>query len=96
MRQLFGWSVIIGSDVAFGAVTVFAMKRLFVSEYMQQPVVNLTMLLTDIGLALVMICLAAFLLWRLIDLFKSNGLWKKELEMGGFEATPDTDGKPKK
>lgn len=96
MRQLFGWSVIIGSDVAFGAVTVFAMKRLFVSEYMQQPVVNLTMLLTDIGLALVMICLAAFLLWRLIDLFKSNGLWKKELEMGGFDATPDTDGEAKR
>lgn len=87
-RQVFGWTIIIGSDVAFGAVTVYAMKRLFVSEYMQQPVVNTTMLLADIGLALVMIFLAIFLVWRLIDLFKPNGLWKKELEMGGFDPTP--------
>lgn len=87
-RQIFGWTIIIGSDLAFAAVTVFAMKRLFVSEYMQQPIVNTTMILTDIGLALVMIFLAIFLCWRLIDLFKADGFWKRELETGGFDPTP--------
>lgn len=41
---------------------------------MQQPVVNLVMILADIGLAGVLILLAIFLVWRLIDLFKANGL----------------------
>lgn len=94
-RQLFGWGVIIGSDIAFGAVTVFALKRLFVSEYMQQPVVNTTMLLTDFGLGLVMFLLAAFLFWRLIDLLKSRGQWREELDEDGFEATATDSGKKK-
>ncbi len=55
------------------------MKRLFVSQYNQQPIVDWTMLLTDLGLAAVLIILALFLGWRLFDLFKSDGLWKKEL-----------------
>ena len=87
-RQIFGWTIIIGSDIAFAAMTVYALKRLAVTEYMQQPIVNKTMILTDIGLASVLIMLAIFLTWRLIDLFKRNGLWKRELEIGGFEATP--------
>ena len=48
-RQWFGWTVIIGSDLAFAAVTLFSMKRLFVSESSQQPLVNWTMLLADSG-----------------------------------------------
>lgn len=79
VRQWFGWLVILGSDLAFGAVTVFSMKRLFVSESAQQPVVDWTMLLTDIGLASVLVVLAAFLLWRLVDLFRKDGRWIKEL-----------------
>ena len=78
LRKWFGWTVIIGSDVAFAAVTVFSMKRLFVTEYYQQTVVNWTMLLADLGLAFVLIVLAILLLWRLFDLFKRNGLWKNE------------------
>ena len=31
LRQWYGWSIIILSDIAFGAVTVFEMKRLFLS-----------------------------------------------------------------
>lgn len=85
-RQVFGWSIIVASDLAFGAVTVFALKRLFVSEYMQQPVVNTTMFLTDIGVGTMMISLAGFLVWCLLDLFKANGLWRRELETGGFDA----------
>jgi hypothetical protein len=82
-RRWFGWLVIIGSDLAFGAITVFEMKRLFVSESLQQPVVNWTMLLSEIGLAIVLILLAAVMAWRLIDLFKRSGQWKSEAEASG-------------
>ncbi len=79
LRQWFGWLVIIGSDVAFASVTVFSMKRLFVTESAQQPLVNWTMLLADIGLALVLVVLAMLMLWRLFDLFKRRGRWTEEL-----------------
>jgi hypothetical protein len=84
MRQWFGWLVIIGSDVAFGAVTIFSMKRLFVSESAQQSVVNWTMLLADIGLALVLTVLAMLMLWRLFDLFRKRGVWQQELNESDF------------
>ncbi|MCX8125574.1 MAG: hypothetical protein N3E40_00320 [Dehalococcoidia bacterium] len=78
-RQLFGWLVIVGSDLAFAAVTLFATKRLYVTESAQQPLVNATMLLTDAGLILVLLVLAAFLAYRLVDLFRGRGRWAKEL-----------------
>jgi hypothetical protein len=78
LRQWFGWSIIIMSNLAFGAVTVFSMKRLFVTEIEQQGVVNWTMLLTDIGLATVLVVLAIFLIWRLYDLFLAKGRWIEE------------------
>jgi hypothetical protein len=78
-RQWFGWLVIIGSDLAFGSVTVFSMKRLFVDKLSQQSVVNWTMLLTDLGLAGVLTILAIFMGWRLYDLFLSDGRWAAEL-----------------
>ncbi len=80
IRQWFGWLVIIGSDIAFGAVTVFEMKRLFVSESAQQPLVNWTMALADLGLALVLTVLAVLMVWRLLDLFKRQGRWQVEFE----------------
>jgi len=86
-RKWFGWLVILGSDLAFAAVTVFELKRLFISEAAQQPVVNWTMLLADIGLATVLVTLAALMLWRLLDLFKRRGRWAKELAEAR-EATP--------
>lgn len=79
-RKWFGWGVILMSDLAFGAVTVFSMKRLFTEEVAQQSVVNWTMLLTDIGLATVLVALALFLIWRLLDLFKKEGRWFTELK----------------
>ncbi len=85
VRQWFGWTVIIFSDLAFASVTVFAIKRLFVSESEQQALVNWTMLLGDIGLAVVLTVLAALLIWKLVDLFKKNGRWKKELAETGFD-----------
>ncbi len=78
-RKLFGWTLIICSDVAFAAVTIFAMKRLFVVELYQQQVVNWTMVFIDIGLGMILVILAVFMLWRLFDLFKGEGLWKKEV-----------------
>ncbi len=78
-RKWFGWVTLLGSDLAFGAVTVFSLKRLFVNPASQQPLVNWTMLLTDIGLAGVLAGLAVFLLWRLYDLVLQNGRWAQEL-----------------
>ncbi len=50
IRKLFGWGIILGSDLAFAMMTLFAMKRLWVSEENQQPFVDFFMLLTDFGL----------------------------------------------
>ena len=79
-RQWFGWLLIIFSDLAFGAVTVYEMKRLFVDEASQQPLVNLTTLLGDIGLGTVLLVLAALMVWRLMDLFKRRGRWTEEID----------------
>jgi hypothetical protein len=48
------------------------------------------MLLIEIGLALVLIMLAAFMIWRLVDLFKRKGRWAAELAEEGL----DTPTKP--
>jgi hypothetical protein len=85
VRQVFGWVLIIASDLAFGSATVFELKRLFVSEAEQQPVVNWSMLLIEIGLALILVALAAFMMWRLVDLFKRSGRWVTELSEEGLD-----------
>lgn len=78
-RQWFGWTVIIASDIAFAAVTLFEIKRLYVSEAAQQPLVDAIMLVSDAGLATVLVALAALMVWRLADLFKRRGRWAAEL-----------------
>lgn len=78
VRQWFGWSLIVLSDIAFASATIFSMKRLFVSQANQQPIVNTTMLLIDFGLGAILVSLALFLGWRLYDLFQKNGRWNKE------------------
>ena len=79
LRQLYGWGIIILSDIAFAAVTLFEMKRLFISEAAQQPLVNVLMLTMDFGLAMLLVILAALMVWRLVDLFKRRGRWTEEL-----------------
>lgn len=77
-RKWAGWVIIVGSDIAFASATIFSMKRLFVSEIGQQPLVNTVMLLIDFGLGAILILLAIFLGWRLIDLFVKDGVWSHE------------------
>ena len=79
VRQLYGWSIIFLSDLALGAVTVFEMKRLFISEAEQQPLVNLLMYMIDFGLGMLLVLLAVVMVWRLIDLFKPKGRWAEEM-----------------
>jgi len=77
-RKWFGWIVIIFSNVAFGAVTIYEMKRLIVTEGEQQPLVNRAVLAGDIGVVLLLLALAALMMWRLSDLFKKKGRWVEE------------------
>jgi len=80
LRQVYGWSIIILSDLAFGSVTIFEMKRLFITEATQQPLVNTLMLLMDIGLSLLLVVLAMMMIWRLLDLFRKKGRWTEEVD----------------
>ena len=80
LRQLYGWCIIILSDIAFASVTIFEMKRLFVTEAEQQPLVNVVMYTMDFALAMLLVILAVMLLWRLIDLFKKKGRWSEEID----------------
>jgi len=78
LRKLYGWAIILLSDLAFASVTIFEMKRLLVSEAAQQPLVNTVMLLMDFGLAMLLVVLAMLMIWRLTDLFKKKGRWAEE------------------
>lgn len=79
-RVWFGWIVLISSNLAFAAVDIFYLKRLFVTEFAQQGLVDTVMLLIEIGLGVLLVALAVFMVWRLIDLFKRKGRWAQELE----------------
>jgi hypothetical protein len=78
LRQVFGWVVVVASDLAFGAIALFETRRLYVSEIGQQSLVNLVMLATDAGLAAVLLVLGILMGWRLVDLFRRKGRWAEE------------------
>jgi len=80
VRKLYGWGIIVLSDLAFASVTIFETKRIFVSEAAQQPLVNTLMALMDFGLGMLLVVLAMLLIWRLFDLFKKKGRWVSEAE----------------
>jgi hypothetical protein len=86
VRRLYGWAIILLSDLAFASVTIFEMKRLFVSEAAQQPLVSTVMLLMDSGLAMLLVVLAMVMVWRLADLFKKKGRWTEELGQDDLSA----------
>jgi hypothetical protein len=79
LRQVYGWALLVLSDIALASVTIFEMKRLFISEATQQPLVNGIMYATDFGLGMLLLLLAIVLTWRLVDLFKKKGRWKEEV-----------------
>lgn len=79
LRRWYGWAVIILSDLAFASITIFEVKRLFISEAAQQPLVNVVLTLTDIGLGGLLVVLAGMLIWRLADLFRKRGRWAEEI-----------------
>ena len=78
-RKWFGWIVIVSSNLAFGGAVVVFLKRIFVSEYAQQALVDTIMLAIEIGLGTLLVSLAVFMLWRLQDLLRKKGRWEKEL-----------------
>jgi hypothetical protein len=78
VRQIYGWSIILFSDIALAGVTVFEMKRLFISEAEQQPLVNGLMYAMDFGLGMLLLLVAIVMVWRLVDLFKPQGRWAEE------------------
>jgi len=80
LRQWYGWSILVLSDTALAAVTVFEMKRLFITEAEQQPLVNGLMYAIDFGLGMLLVILAALMVYRLTDLFKNKGRWIEELD----------------
>jgi hypothetical protein len=86
VRLIFGWTVILFSDLAFAATTIFMMKRLFVTEAAERPLANIATLLIDAGLGGVLLALAALMVWRLVDLFTRRGRWREELEEARREA----------
>jgi len=79
-RQIFGWVVIVASDLAFAAASAYSSRRLFVTEYAETSLVNTSTLLLDIGLGTVLITLGILMGWRLIDLFKNRGRWQEEAD----------------
>jgi len=80
VRQLYGWAIIVFSDIALAGVTVFEMKRLFISEATQQPLVNGLMYAIDFGLGSMLVLLAVVMVWRLTDLFRQKGRWTEEVD----------------
>ena len=50
------------------------MKRLFVTEAEQQPLVNGLMYAIDFGLGMLLVILATLMVYRLTDLFKQGTL----------------------
>jgi len=80
VRQLYGWFILIFSDIALAAVTVFEMKRLFITEAAQQPLVNGLMYAIDFGLGMLLVLLAVVMVWRLTDLFNPKGRWTEEVD----------------
>ena len=78
VRQWYGWLIIVFSDIAFASVTIFEMKRLFITEAEQQPLVNGLMYAIDFGLGMLLLLLAVVMVWRLTDLFRNKGRWTEE------------------
>ncbi len=90
-RQWLGWIVILGAMTATLAANVLVLKRVFVPEILEQPLVARTLIVMDIALSLFLVALAAFLIWRLVDLFKPQGRWYAEWQQPAFPPLYEED-----
>lgn len=79
-RKIYGWGLIIFSDLALASVTALEMKRLWISEAEQQPLVNVLNTLIDTGLGVVMLVLTVVVVYRVVDFFKKRGTWRSEVD----------------
>jgi hypothetical protein len=80
VRQVFGWVVIVGSDLAFAAAMIFALAPLFADGAGQAGLAGAMVILMDFGLAAVLLALAGVMIWRLVDLFEGQGRWREEFD----------------
>jgi hypothetical protein len=71
MRQVLGWGVIVGSDLAF----TFGAFYEFIPPGANR---EWTTLFLDVGLGLTLVVLAVFLGRRLVDMFSAGGRWARE------------------
>ncbi|MBT4575277.1 MAG: hypothetical protein HOB92_02295, partial [Candidatus Cloacimonetes bacterium] len=77
--NLYGWVIILASDLAFAMITIFSIKRLWVIEEAQQTLVNQLHIFSEIGLGLLLTSLGIYMVVRLVDFLK-NG--KANAEIG--------------
>ncbi len=68
--NIFGWIIILASDLAFAMITIFSIKRLWVIEEAQQTLVNQLHLFSEIGLGLLLTSLGIYMVVRLVDFVK--------------------------
>jgi len=72
IRKFVGWTIILASDLAFAMVTLFSLKRLWVSEEAQEPMVRTYMILTETGLGILEVLLSIIMVWLLIRLINKK------------------------
>lgn len=72
LRKWLGWGIILGSDLAFAMITLFSLKRLYVTEEAQEPVVKFLMVTSEIGMGAMEIILAVYMVWLIIKLINKK------------------------
>jgi hypothetical protein len=77
-RAWFAWPFIIGSDLAFAAMTAYELRPFFGAAPEPGPT-GIILVLTDIGMMITMVALGVLLIWLISDLFRRKGRWTAEL-----------------
>jgi len=72
LRKWLGWTTIIGSNLAFAMITLFSLKRIWVTEEAQEPLVKWYMVLSEFGLGALEVILAVYLIWLLVKLINKK------------------------
>ena len=72
LHKWLGWTPIIGSDLAFAMITLFSLKRIWVTEEAQEPLVKWYMVLSEFGMGALEIILAVYMIWLLAKLINKK------------------------